>query len=478
MSSFLTVRTRIAPSPTGIAHVGTAYIALFNYVFAKNHNGKFIIRIEDTDRGRFVEGAEQVIYDALTWLKIPHDEGVDLGGPFEPYRQSERLEIYHQHVETLLENGTAYYCFCSPEELQAMRAEQQKQKQLPMYDGRCSHIPYAEAKKRAKHEKHVVRLRMPDSGKAEWEDAIRGHVSFEYALIDDQVLLKSDGFPTYHFAVVVDDHMMQISHVIRGEEWISSTPKHLFLYEAFGWETPTFAHMPLLRNADHSKLSKRKNDVSLISYMNKGYIPEALINFLCLMGWSHPEGKDIFNLDEFRRVFTIDRMQTTGPIFDLNKLAWMNGIYIREKLTQDQLIEALQPFTPTDFPMDLMGKILPLVRERLVLLSDLESLTDFFYRDISVNPAELLKKSEAGVVTEQLTRTIAELEQLSQWSVAELETCLRSLQEKYDWKKSQYFMMIRVAVTGKTATPPLFETMEVLGREKTIERLREAKEKI
>lgn len=252
------VRTRIAPSPTGIAHVGTAYIAVFNYAFAKQNRGEFIIRIEDTDRTRFVEGAEQVIYDALKWLHIPHDEGVDVGGPYAPYRQSERLDIYKKYAEQLIEKKDAYYCFCTPEELDAMRKEQQKQGKLPMYDGRCKRIDPKAAKERSKQEKHVIRMNFPDTGKTQWEDLIRGHVEFENALVDDQVLMKSDGYPTYHLAVVVDDHLMKISHVMRGEEWISSTPKHIGLYNMFGWDLPPFAHMPLLRNADHSKLSKRR----------------------------------------------------------------------------------------------------------------------------------------------------------------------------------------------------------------------------
>lgn len=470
-----TVRTRIAPSPTGIAHVGTAYIALFNYAFAHQHGGQFIIRIEDTDRARFVEGAEQVIYDSLKWLGIPHDEGVDVGGPHAPYRQSERLDIYKKYADELIEKGHAYYCFCSSEELDVMRKAQQKEGKVPMYDGRCRLLDPAVAKKRAESEKHVVRLHMPDEGKTEWNDLIRGKIEFENILVDDQVLMKSDGFPTYHLAVVVDDHLMEISHVLRGEEWISSTPKHIALYDMFGWEKPVFGHMPLLRNADHSKLSKRKNDVSLVSYMQKGYVPEALINFLCLLGWSHPNNEEIFDLQNFLKNFAIERMQKTGPVFDFNKLNWMNGVYIREKLGTAELRGRLEPFFPQDFPREKFDAILPLIRERLVLLSDIESLTEFFYRDFQLEKSALQsKKVDDGVVKEQLEKTIENLKNTTEWKYDVVEAAVRVLQEANTWNKGQYFMLLRIAVTGKTATPPLFETIEVLGKEKTLERLTHA----
>ncbi|HZZ98762.1 MAG TPA: glutamate--tRNA ligase [Candidatus Saccharimonadia bacterium] len=469
------VRTRIAPSPTGIAHVGTASMALFNYAFAHQHGGKFIVRIEDTDRARFVEGAEQVIYDSLKWLKIPHDEGVDVGGPFAPYKQSERLPIYKKHAEELIAKGHAYYCFCTPEELDTMRKEQQKAGKVAMYDGRCKKLDPKESAERAKTERHVIRLNMPDTGKAEWEDLVRGHIEFENALVDDQVLMKSDGFPTYHLGVVVDDHLMEITHVIRGEEWISSTPKHIALYHAFGWELPVFAHMPLLRNPDHSKLSKRKNDVSLVSYREKGYVAEALINFLSLLGWSHPKGEEIFDFADFLENFSIDRVQKTGPVFDFKKLDWMNGVYIREKLSVEELKKRLEPFLPKDFPRDRFDVILPLVRERLVLLTDIESLTDFFYRDITVEKSVLQsKKATDEVVKQQLTETLTVIHAAKNWDATELETAIRALQEKHDWHKGQYFMMLRVAVTGKTATPPLFETIAALGKEVTLQRLQAA----
>lgn len=470
-----TIRTRIAPSPTGIAHVGTLYIALFNYAFAKQHGGQFIVRSEDTDRTRFVEGAEQVVLDALAWAGITADESVVVGGPFAPYRQSERLDIYKKYVDELIESGNAYYCFATPEELQAMREEQQRRGLPPKYDGRYRDYPLDTARERiAAGESYVVRMRVPE-GKTRWNDLIRGEVEIDHTQVDDQVLLKSDGFPTYHLAVVVDDHLMEITHVMRGEEWISSTPKHILLYQMFGWEIPEFAHMPLLRNADHTKLSKRRNDVSVVSYEQKGYLPEALLNFLMLLGWSHPAGKEFLTLEEFVHDFTLERMQKTGPVFDLNKLDWMNGKYIRETLNQSELAERLKPFLPSNFPSALMPKVLPLVVDRLVRLDEFDELTSFFYQASTPDAATLLKKSDAQAVEEQLSATLAELESLSEWSTPGIEHALRTLQERHDWKKSQYFMMIRVAITGRTATPPLFETMEVIGQGACLDRLAQAR---
>ncbi len=467
-------RTRIAPSPTGIAHVGTLYMALFDYALAKKHGGQFLVRIEDTDRARFVEGAEQAIFEALDWAGVREDESPRVGGPYAPYKQSERLEIYQKYAQQLLDEDKAYYCFCTSEELTAMRLEQQKQKLPPKYDGRCRHIDPQEAKRRvATGEQYVIRLKIP-AGESTWNDLVRGPVTIDHAQVDEQVLMKSDGFPTYHLAVVVDDHLMEITHIIRGEEWISSTPKHILLYDLFGWEKPEFAHMPLLRNADRSKLSKRKNDVSILSYREQGFLPEALLNFLMLMGWSHPEGQEFISLDEFVQAFTFDRVQTTGPIFDTDKLRWMNGKYLREHLSEDELIERLQPFIPSDCSAKMIRSILPLVRERLVTLKDWEQLTAFFYREISPSKELLLKKLAPEEAMEYLSQTLSTMEGLSGWSVETLETSIRALQEQHDWHKSKFFMLLRVAVTGETATPPLFETMEVLGKELTLKRLTQA----
>lgn len=470
----MSVRTRIAPSPTGIAHVGTLYMALFNYALAKQNGGQFLVRIEDTDRTRFVEGAEQVIFEALEWAGITPDESPAHGGEFAPYRQSERLDTYAKYVEQLIEAGHAYYCFATPQELQEMREKQMAAGQPPRYDGRYRDYPLEEARQRvANGESHVVRMKVPP-GESVWNDLIRQEVRIDHAQVDDQVIMKSDGFPTYHLAVVIDDHLMGVTHILRGEEWISSTPKHLMLYSMFGWPTPQYAHMPLLRNTDRSKLSKRKNDVSIVSYRDKGYLPEALLNFLMLLGWSHPEGKEFISLTEFVADFDINRVQKTGPIFDTEKLNWMNGKYLREHLTPDEVISRLQPWLPDDCSPDQARAILPLVLDRLTTLKDWEELTEFFYRDIVVASDQLLKKGDAELVKSQLSQVVASLENLDNWSTDEIESALRSLQEKNDWKKSQYFMMIRVAITGKTATPPLFETMEVIGKSVCLARLQAA----
>jgi glutamyl-tRNA synthetase len=321
-----TVRTRIAPSPTGDPHVGTAYVALFNYAFAHKHGGAFVLRIEDTDRERSQPASERMIFEALRWLGLDWDEGPDKGGPHGPYRQSERSAIYREHAERLIENGHAYPCFCTRERLEALRSEQKQQK-LPLgYDGHCRGLARDEAaRRRADGETHVVRLAMPKDGDCVVTDLLRGEVRFPYAQIDDQVLIKSDGFPTYHLANVVDDHLMQISHVIRAEEWLSSLPKHVELYRAFGWAPPVFCHLPLLRNADKSKISKRKNPVSLNHYRRAGFLPEALLNYLALMGFTMPDEREEFSVSELVETLELERISLGGPIFDLDKLASISG---------------------------------------------------------------------------------------------------------------------------------------------------------
>ncbi|MFC1626750.1 glutamate--tRNA ligase [Patescibacteria group bacterium] len=327
-----TTRTRIAPSPTGEDfHIGNAYTALINYIVSRKDKGQFVIRIEDTDQSRKVEGSEERIFQSLAWLGLTPDEGPHVDGPHKPYRQSERLSIYTEYAKKLIQNKHAYYCFCSPETLSEMRKEQQKQKKPPKYDGRCKKLTEENIKKRFdNNERYVVRLSVPKDGTTIFTDIIRGEISFENKLIDDQVLLKSDGYPTYHMGVVVDDHLMGISHIIRGEEWISSTPKHILLYTYFGWDIPQFAHMPLLRNPDKSKLSKRRNPVWVSWYKEEGFFPEAVLNYLGTLAWSHPDEKEIFSVEEMSKVFSLSDVQTTAPVFDVNKLRWMNGEYIRE----------------------------------------------------------------------------------------------------------------------------------------------------
>ncbi len=467
------VRTRIAPSPTGIAHLGTAYTAMRNLAIARQNGGQFIIRIEDTDRARFVEGAVDVIFDALQWLGLAHDEGPDIGGPHAPYTQSERLSIYTQHAQELVAKDQAYSCFCTKERLEQVRTQALAKKELPRYDRHCRALLESEVQQKLSEQvPHVIRLKVPTEGVTICHDLIRGDIEFQNSGIDDQVILKSDGYPTYHLGVVVDDHLMQITHIIRGEEWLSSSPKHILLYQAFGWPLPIFAHLPIIRNKDHSKMSKRKNDVSILSHRDRGYLPETINNFMALMGWSHPEKKDIFSLDEFLRLFTLDRVTLTAPVYDLDKLNWLNGMYIRS-LSDADLLSRLTPFIPSDCSPSLATAILPLIKERLVTLKDFEFLSDFFYRDITADHSDLIKKSTKEDVQHQLQTTLDVLTNIDDksWSHENIEEKVRSIVTQEGWKPSQCFMMLRVAVTGKTATPPLFETMAVLGRALTLSRL-------
>ncbi|MEQ8952686.1 MAG: glutamate--tRNA ligase, partial [Gammaproteobacteria bacterium] len=324
------IRTRIAPSPTGDPHVGTAYIALFNRCFAHRQGGRFILRIEDTDRERSTLKSEQDILTALRWLGLDWDEGPDCGGDHGPYRQSDRQEIYQQQLVTLLETGNAFHCFCDESRLAKLRAQQVSQNQQTGYDGHCLNLSSAEVQQKiAAGEPHVVRMKIPGEGTCEFEDLLRGTVSIDWSQVDMQILVKSDGMPTYHFANVVDDHLMEISHVIRGEEWINSTPKHVLLYRYFGWQQPVFCHMPLLRNPDKSKLSKRKNPTSIFYYRDMGYLPQAVINYLGMMGWTLPSGEEKFTLAQMETEFDISRVSQGGPIFDIEKLNWLNGRYIR-----------------------------------------------------------------------------------------------------------------------------------------------------
>ena len=459
------IRTRIAPSPTGMdLHIGNAYTAFINYVWAKKNDGDFIIRIEDTDRTRLVDGSEGRILSSLSWLGIPHSEGPDIGGPFSPYRQSERLATYKKYAEELVANGHAYHCFCTPKRLEEMRTHQEEAKLPPMYDGLCKSIPLEEAKSRvAAGEKYVIRLNVPDEGETAFTDIIRGEIRFQNALIDDQVLLKSDGYPTYHLGVVVDDHIMEITHIIRGEEWISSTPKHILLYTFFGWDLPEFAHVSVLRNPDKSKLSKRKNPVWSGDYRKAGFLPEAIKNYFGLMAWAHPDGKEVFSVEEMIRVFDLKDIQTTAPVFDREKLRWMNGEYLRSK-TDEELKNLIYEFVDFLKPGDdeLVKKIIPLIRDRMKLLSEFATLTGFFF----AAPKEFerpVKKEFTSLLVDPLSSI--------EWTHEALESLVRSLAEKNNLKAKDLFMELRLAVTGKTVGPPLLESLVILGKEETIKRL-------
>lgn len=472
----MTVRTRMAPSPTGEIHVGSMSIVLKNYAFAKKHGGKFVLRIEDTDKEREVEGAKERIRSIIRDYGLDWDEGPDKGGPYGPYTQSERLDIYKKHAEQLVAEGKAYYCFCTKERLAEVHEKQIAAKTPPMYDRHCRSLSEAEvANKLKNNEASVIRLKVPDNQTISFTDLIRGNIEIQSSIVDDQVLLKSDGFPTYHLAVVVDDYLMRITHIMRGEEWISSTPKHVLLYQAFGWEQPVYAHIPIFLNPDgKGKMSKRKGTVSAQSFLDAGYLPEAMLNFFMILGWSpKDQQQEILTLEQYIQEFDPKDISAKSVVFDLKKLEWINGIYIRN-LPMNELKKRLSPFIPADFPAEKLDVILPLIFERLVKLSDFDSLSNFFYKEIQLESELLLKKSTSEAVKEQLTETIATLESVENWSVENLETAIRQLQERTEWKKSQYFMMLRVAVTGQTATPPLFETMEVIGKEIVLKRVHTA----
>jgi glutamyl-tRNA synthetase len=470
------VRVRVAPSPTGDPHVGTAYQALFNYAFARQRGGQFILRIEDTDRARSTPESEQAILDSLHWLGLTWDEGPDVGGPHAPYRQSERTEIYREHVHRLLEGGRAYRCFCTRERLDEMRAENRDRKAFPGYDRRCRGISPDESSRRAASgETFVVRMKVPVSGECVMRDYLRGEIRKEWELVDDQVVLKSDGFPTYHLANVVDDHLMGITHVIRGEEWINSVPKHLLLYEYFGWQPPVFCHLPLLRNNDpaKSKLSKRKNPTSINYYRRAGFLPEAMLNFMGLMGWQRAEGEEKFTLEEFVRNFRIDSVSLGGPVFDIQKLRWLNGRYIRENYDARGVRTLLEQWSLSP---ETIERIIPLAQPRLETLSDWGYLTAFFFADaIPLDPNELqLKGRTRDELLAILQIAIWRLEQVRSFTCDALEEVFRDLADKFGIKLRDLTRPFYVAIAGAEASTPLFQSMEILGSDISRMRLRRA----
>ncbi len=375
------IRTRIAPSPTGFPHIGTIYQVLFDYAFAKKNNGKFILRLEDTDRVRHVEGAEEVIKKALEWFDLVPDESPWKGGPYKPYRQSERLDIYQKYAQELIKKNHAYYCFCTRERLDEMRKKQTADKQMPKYDRTCLRLTKEEVEDRLKKNiPRVVRMKVPDDTTVAFTNLIMGEIKFDSNILDDQVILKSDGFPTYHLAVVVDDHLMEITHVIRGREWVSSTPKHFLLYQYFDWNPPVHAHLPLILSSDgKGKLSKRHGHASVEYYKNLGYLPEAVLNYLSNLVWYHPDNKEKYTREEFIKLFKLEKINSQGARFNLEKLDWMNGLYIRD-MNDDLLQKNLVKFVGNKYPEDLVGKTVPLIKERIKKLSDYLPLTEFLFK--------------------------------------------------------------------------------------------------
>ncbi len=469
------VRVRIGPSPTGEPHVGTAYIALFNLAFAKKHGGKFILRVEDTDQDRSKPEWEAQIMEGLQWLDLQWDEGPDVGGPFGPYRQSERQDIYVQHANQLLQAGHAYRCFATTEELVARRAEIEAAKGDRSTASRLHRDLDAETAQRYLDEgrPYVIRMKAPLTGTITVKDRLRGEVQFEATQVDDQILLKSDGFPTYHLANVVDDHLMQISHVIRAEEWISSTPKHVLLYDMFGWDKPEFVHMPLLRNKDKSKISKRKNPVSIMDYQRRGFLPKAVLNYLGTLGFTMPEDQDVFELEAFVQAMDFDRIQLGGPVFDLEKLTWMNGKYLREKLNEAEMVQHLRTRVFSDA---YLAKIVPLFKERIDVAEQLiDQASYFFVGDIHQDAQAMLpKKQTYKGLREALEKYAARIDAQVDFSPTALEALSREFCEAEGLKAKDLFMALRVVVTGRNASPPLFDVMSVLGRAMVRRRLRGA----
>jgi glutamyl-tRNA synthetase len=483
------VRVRFAPSPTGRMHVGNFRSALYNYLFARKHGGVFFVRIEDTDRTRLVENGVQGILRTLSNMGLTYDEGpflnedgtVDQRGSKGPYIQSERLEIYRTHLNQLLEHGEAYPCFCTPERLEELRASQEAAKLPTGYDRHCRDLAREESQRRIDAGERVVyRAKMPLEGETEIEDAVRGKVSFKNALLDDYVLLKSDGFPTYHLANVIDDHLMETSHVIRGEEWLSSTPKHVLLYKAFGWTPPQFAHMPLLLNPDRSKLSKRQGDVAVEDYLDNGYLPEALINFVALLGWNPSDEKEVYTLDELTKAFELKDVNSAGAVFNREKLDWLNGKYLRA-MPLERLAALARPFferagTPTSaFTDEELGRLLSLERERVKTLFELPEAVSFLMVDVPDYPVERLcwktqPASEALLRLSAVRELLDELDD-ADFTLESLETRLKALISTHGWGNGDTLWPLRVALSGREKSPGPFEIMVVLGKMKVIGRL-------
>ena len=478
------VRVRYAPSPTGYPHVGNIRTALFNWLFARHYGGSFIVRIEDTDVARRVEGAVETILDGLRWLGMDWDEGPEVGGSYGPYYQSQRLEVYQEMAERLVSQGNAYHCYCSPRRLEQMRAEQAKRKQPPGYDRFCRDLTPDDRSAREKEGiTPVVRFKMPRTGQTGFTDIIRGEVVFENSGLDDFVLLKSDGYPTYHLANVVDDHLMEISHVLRAEEWLSSVPRHVQLYRALGFEQPQFAHLPMILGSDRSKLSKRHGAVSITEYRDLGYLPETMVNFLALLGWSVDDKTEILTREELIDNFSLERVSQTAAIFNQDKLNWMNGIYIRGISLEEFTRQAL-PFLEKDLageirhPLDTeyIGQIMPLIQERARTLAEVPELTLFFFveeLDYAANPP-IGKGMNRESALQALETALPGLKQLAVFDHDSLETLLRSLVAGLGLKTGQLFGTLRIAVTGQTAAPPLFQTMAVLGKERCLRRIETA----
>ncbi len=485
------IRTRFAPSPTGFLHVGGLRTALYDFLLAREHGGKFILRIEDTDQKRAVEGAAENLIETLKWAGLEFDEGPGIGGPHGPYLQSERTDLYKKYADELLKLGAAYQCFCAADRLEKMRSEQEAHKLAPKYDRQCLKLPAEEKEKfLAQKIPFVIRQKIPEAGEVTWNDLVRGEVSFQCDAIDDQILLKSDGFPTYHLANVVDDHLMEITHVIRGEEWLSSTPKHILLYRALGWTPPRFAHLPLLLNKDRTKLSKRQGDVAVEDYRKKGYLPEAVINFIALLGW-HPGGsetEEIFSLAELVEKFSLEKVHKGGAVFDLEKLDWMNWQWRRRKFEAqpgdrgEKLLALCGEFLPTEWKKDkdFLKRCLITVEEKILQQpGETPQYIEFYFKkelgidaDLIANPK---MKVDLEISKKALGAVIESLDNFEKFDDQEtLKARLLEVVAKLGLKNGQVFWPTRVALTGEQFSPGVFEVLWALGKKTALERLKKA----
>ncbi|NLS15040.1 glutamate--tRNA ligase [Rhizobium sp. P40RR-XXII] len=466
------VRVRIAPSPTGEPHVGTAYIALFNYLFAKKHGGEFILRIEDTDATRSTPEFETKVLDALKWCGLKWSEGPDIGGPYGPYRQSDRKELYKPYVEQIVTNGHGFRCFCTPERLEKMREAQRAAGLPPRYDGHCLNLSAEEVTTRvAAGEPHVVRMKIPTEGSCKFHDGVYGDVEIPWDAVDMQVLLKADGMPTYHMANVVDDHLMKITHVARGEEWLASVPKHILIYRYLGWEAPVFMHLSLMRNADKSKLSKRKNPTSISYYTALGYIPEALMNFLGLFFIQIAEGEELLSMDELAEKFDPENLSKAGAIFDIQKLDWLNGRWIREKLSEEEFQHRVLTWAMEN---SRLQEGLKLSQSRITKLGELPDLTGFLFKsDLNLDPSAFARiKSTPEELLEILNTVQPDLEKILEWNVETIEAELRAIADRMGKKLKVIVAPLFVAVSGSSRSLPLFDSMAILGRSVVRQRLK------
>ncbi len=484
------VRVRYAPSPTGLQHIGGIRTALFNYFFARSEGGTFILRVEDTDRERFHEDALEDLYNTLDWLGIEWDEGPGKGGPYGPYVQSERFELYRTHALQLVEEGAAYHCFCTPERLKTVREQQKKEKKALGYDRHCRNLSEGEVKERlARGDSSVIRFKVPLEGKTTFSDVLIGKVTRKNKDVSpDPILLKSDGFPTYHLANVIDDHFMKISHILRAQEWIPSGALHVLLYEAFGWKPPVYCHLPMVMGKDGQKLSKRHGSTSVVEFRNKGYLPEAIVNYVSLLGWSYDDKREFFTREELEKLFSLEKINKAPGVFDYKKLEWFNGQYIRKK-TLPELEEMVLPYLvrdrlvedpPTVEEQQKLKTMMPLMVERLHFLSDISALSAFLFKETVDYPVETLipKKMDAAGTLGVLEAVKPILRTLEENDEAETEHRFRAAAEERGIKLGAVLMPLRVAVTGSTVSPPIIGSIKLLGIEKTLDRVERAIEKL